>query len=754
MSCPVEATTLPSIGVNDPKNGISQGAPDPVAPPPDLTDESVSDWLRKISRSRSVSATAPSSKDVASFIEPLHPVAPVEDRAHIESGELAEDVLFSSVAFDSPDSFEPISLESIAREPTFEPLSEPIMDEPLIDESVVDESVLDEPVTYAPVTYAPVMDEPVTYAPVMDEPVKYAPVMDEPVTYAPVMDEPVTYAPVMDEPVTYAPVMDEPVMDDLLAGESESAPASFDWSLESPRSLEAETAEAPVESPFDLGDFAPLSLEEDTPWLERPALDVFATPTAAVFPTLTDEIRRELGQLDSQSTPEIAPFGQSQPTKFEPVFGSSVVDDPFDLGPVFDSENPVGLGEPFAIANVDLMGTEFQSVHAAPADLPSLASLGIHGLSNPDTGESGFTLPELRSEGFEPVPLQVFAAPPGASVLFGDLTPTTLPTTLPTTPASVTSAFRQHLNQAANEHAANEHAASTAAPAAPSVVTSAFELPDLPPLAVAPVSAPVPNTEIHNAPAPSETSGPTEPEFSPTVAKLPGTGQIIVAARKLTKFRTIGEKRVEVLNDVTLDLPAGHFIVINGASGSGKTTLLSCLAGIDSFDRGELLFEGHALTDLTESDRARHRASAMGFVFQGFHLVSVLTAVENVELPLLVAGWSAGDARDEALAALSLVGLSSRVEQLPDQLSGGEQQRVAIARALVGEPRIVFADEPTGNLDDSSAKKIAHLFHELHADGLTIVVATHDARLLGLATLIVDVKDGRVTERSGPRSIV
>jgi putative ABC transport system ATP-binding protein len=747
MSCSVEATTLPSIGVNDPKNGISPGSPDPVAPPPDLTDESVSDWLRKISRSRSVSAAAPSSNDLASFTEPLDSIPPVEARAHVESGEPAEDAPFSSVSFDPLDSFESLSGESVAFEPTFEAAPEPVMGEPDMGEPDMGEPVMGEP--------EPFVGEPAP-EPAMGEPDMGEPVMGEPVMGEPVMGEPVMGASVAFEPTFEAapePDMGEPFQDD-----SESLLASLDWSLESPLAPDAEI-EVPAESPFDLGDFAPPSLEDVTPWLESPALDVLVMPSAPVTPNLTDEIRRELEQLDSRTpTAEFVPFVETEPATFEPIFGSSGEADPFDLGPVLalDAENPVGLSEPFAIANVDLMGTEFQSVQAVHADLPPLASLRIHGLSNPDAGESGFSLPELGSEGFEPVPLQVFAAPPGASVLFGDLTPTTLPTTpeadgaatTASAPASVTSAFRQHLNQAANEHAASTAVPiAPTAPTAPSVVPSVFELPDLPPLAAVP--APGPTAEVHNAP-----SAPTEPEFSPTVAKLPGTGQIIVAARKLTKFRTIGEKRVEVLNDITLDLPAGHFIVINGASGSGKTTLLSCLAGIDSFDRGELLFEGHALTDLTESDRARHRASAMGFVFQGFHLVSVLTAVENVELPLLVAGWSAGEARDEALAALSLVGLSGRVEQLPDQLSGGEQQRVAIARALVGEPRIVFADEPTGNLDDSSAKKIAHLFHELHADGLTIVVATHDPRLLGLATLIVDVKDGRVTERSGPRSIV
>ena len=354
-----------------------------------------------------------------------------------------------------------------------------------------------------------------------------------------------------------------------------------------------------------------------------------------------------------------------------------------------------------------------------------------------------------------PVGISVLAAPPGVDALSGEL------------PAFVTASFRDHLAAAVRGGAET--------PTAPPVIAT------IPPAPFPP--APVPTTsEVVSAPsvllpaglslaglaplaleplAPSTQPVTEEPtlaadEFavSPTVAALPGSGAVIVAARKLTKRRVIGTETVDVLADVTLDLRAGEFVVLTGASGSGKTTLLSCLAGIEMFDRGELLFEGYALSDLTESDRARHRAAAMGFVFQGFHLVSILTAVENVELPLLVAGWEAKDAREEAEAALNLVGLSGRMQQLPNQLSGGEQQRVAIARALVGEPRIVFADEPTGNLDDSSAKKIAHLFHELHADGLTLVVATHDQRLISLATTVVDVKDGRAIERRGPRTIV
>jgi putative ABC transport system ATP-binding protein len=474
----------------------------------------------------------------------------------------------------------------------------------------------------------------------------------------------------------------------------------------------------------------------DDSWFELPELlpdfetpvapvdlgDVFGTadsgpPSRGSQMELTDVHRRELGLHVDPKAPK-ALFDLGVPVDFEfETSGDDVFDDVSD--DVFDDVFSVDQAQPF---------------------------------------ES--LVPIEDSESFAPPTIQVLAAPPGASVLFGDVMTSAAGSAVSS--PSVTSAFRQHLNEAAK--VTNPGLVDTSSSVAAGLPESLVHVPSSPvdsPREIAvPTLPPLPATAPKSQPIDSEsrtdTAGDGDIGFkvSPTVAKLPGTGSSVVAARNLTKVRFIGSKQVEILNDVTLDLRAGHFIVITGASGSGKTTLLSCLAGIDTFDRGELLFEGHALTDLTESDRARHRAAAMGFVFQGFHLVGVLTAVENVELPLLVAGWSGEEARGEAIAALSLVGLVSRQEQLPDQLSGGEQQRVAIARALVGEPRIVFADEPTGNLDDASARKIAHLFHELHADGLTVVVASHDQRLIALATTIVDVKDGRVTERLGPRTIV
>jgi putative ABC transport system ATP-binding protein len=430
-----------------------------------------------------------------------------------------------------------------------------------------------------------------------------------------------------------------------------------------------------------------------------------------------------------------------------------------ELGLDVDSKAPLDLGVPvdfeLKTSGPDVSDAVSKAVSTAVSD-------EVFSLDPVEPFESLGPIEGLES--FAPPTIQVLAAPPGASVLFGDIMTSTGAVSGVSAAASpsVTSAFRQHLNDAAkvtNPGLVDAPGAgpvglpesSVHVPSSPVDSPREIAVPTLPPLpATAPKSQPIESESRSDA----ASDGDIGFKVSPTVAKLPGTGSSVVAARNLTKVRMIGSKQVEILSDVTLDLRAGHFIVITGASGSGKTTLLSCLAGIDTFDRGELLFEGHALTDLTESDRARHRAAAMGFVFQGFHLVGVLTAVENVELPLLVAGWSAEEARDEAIAALSLVGLVSRQEQLPDRLSGGEQQRVAIARALVGEPRIVFADEPTGNLDDASARKIAHLFHELHADGLTVVVASHDQRLMALATTIVDVKDGRVTERLGPRTIV
>ncbi len=217
-------------------------------------------------------------------------------------------------------------------------------------------------------------------------------------------------------------------------------------------------------------------------------------------------------------------------------------------------------------------------------------------------------------------------------------------------------------------------------------------------------------------------------------------------------IRAVGLKRdfrnnakiVSALSDVSLSIASGEFVVITGPSGSGKTTLLNCLAGFDNVDAGQIVIDGYDVALLSDGERTRHRSSAMGFVFQSYNLLGVLSAAENVEVPLLLNGWSPSEARDEALAALTLVGMANRADHLPDDLSGGEQQRVTIARALVGEPRLLWADEPTGNLDPESTESIMHLLRELNADGLTIVMVTHDRSIASLAHRCLELREGQL----------
>jgi putative ABC transport system ATP-binding protein len=190
-------------------------------------------------------------------------------------------------------------------------------------------------------------------------------------------------------------------------------------------------------------------------------------------------------------------------------------------------------------------------------------------------------------------------------------------------------------------------------------------------------------------------------------------------------YRT-GVGEVVALRDVSLTVEDGEFVAVMGPSGSGKTTLLNCLSGLDGIDGGTVWLDGRAIHELRDAERTRQRASSMGFVFQQFNLIPVLTAVENVEVPLLLAGVKPRDARRRAAATLARVGLAGRVEHRPNELSGGEQQRVTIARALAGHPSVVWADEPTGALDSESAADVMALMNELHRDGLTLVLVTHD----------------------------
>lgn len=214
-----------------------------------------------------------------------------------------------------------------------------------------------------------------------------------------------------------------------------------------------------------------------------------------------------------------------------------------------------------------------------------------------------------------------------------------------------------------------------------------------------------------------------------------------VGVRKI--YRT-GAEQVEALRDVYLQVNEGEFVAVMGPSGSGKTTLLNCCSGLDDIDGGEVFIDGESIHQMSDARRTKHRAGAMGFIFQAFNLIPVFTAIENVELPLLLAGVAASEARTRAAETLDRVGLGHRLRHRPTELSGGEQQRVTIARALAGKPRIVWADEPTGNLDSETAATVMSLLGELHTEGLTLVLVTHDEAIGASAERLVTMRDGRV----------
>ncbi len=233
-----------------------------------------------------------------------------------------------------------------------------------------------------------------------------------------------------------------------------------------------------------------------------------------------------------------------------------------------------------------------------------------------------------------------------------------------------------------------------------------------------------------------------------TVPTPVGEG-VIVEARRISKSYRTEEVVVEVLRDVDLRIQRGEMIAVMGPSGCGKTTLLNTLSGLDSIDSGEILISGQPLHLLSDSHRTRYRARQMGFIFQSFNLLPVLSAVENVELPLLVSGARVGEARQRALETLARVGLEDRAHHRPNQLSGGQQQRVAIARALVNNPAIIWADEPTGNLDSDTSHDVLDLMLRLNRENQqTFVIVTHDLGVGALADRIVQMKDGRVISQS------
>ncbi len=219
----------------------------------------------------------------------------------------------------------------------------------------------------------------------------------------------------------------------------------------------------------------------------------------------------------------------------------------------------------------------------------------------------------------------------------------------------------------------------------------------------------------------------------------------MLSARDLTKEYQSGTSRLAVLKHVSFDIPQGSFVSIVGPSGSGKTTLLGLLAGLDTPSGGSVSLDGTDITRMTEDERALLRGEKVGFIFQTFQLIPTLTAIENVQVPLELRGED--DATPRAKSLLQRVGLSDRIDHFPTQLSGGEQQRVAIARAFSNSPRILFADEPTGNLDGDTGAKIVELLEELNREsGSTIIIVTHDITLAQRAGRMIRLKDGVVVE--------
>jgi putative ABC transport system ATP-binding protein len=219
----------------------------------------------------------------------------------------------------------------------------------------------------------------------------------------------------------------------------------------------------------------------------------------------------------------------------------------------------------------------------------------------------------------------------------------------------------------------------------------------------------------------------------------------VVVTRNLTKLYRQGEINVTALNNVSIEIPRGEFLVLMGPSGSGKSTLLHILAGIDRPTSGEVRVQGINLAELNESQLADWRNQNVGFVFQTFNLIPVLSAFENVELPLLLTRLSSSERRKQVKTALELVGLGDRMKHLPRQLSGGQEQRVAIARALVTDPQLIVADEPTGNLDAQSAHDVLTMLQALSRDaGKTVLMVTHDPKAAAFGSRSIHLEKGEL----------
>ncbi|RAH08840.1 MAG: ABC transporter ATP-binding protein [Euryarchaeota archaeon TMED85] len=221
----------------------------------------------------------------------------------------------------------------------------------------------------------------------------------------------------------------------------------------------------------------------------------------------------------------------------------------------------------------------------------------------------------------------------------------------------------------------------------------------------------------------------------------------ILRAVDLWKVYPMGDTEVSALRGVSLEISKGEILAITGPSGSGKTTLLNCLSSLDTVSRGEIYFEEKDISNISDNERTKLRGERMGFIFQQYQLIPVLTAVENVELPLLLLNFPADEARKKALESLSTLGLSNRSHHKPSELSGGQQQRVAIARAIVHNPKILFADEPTGNLDSDTSDSVVQALEELNRiHGITVVIVTHDTSVSKRCNRILVINDGILSE--------
>src|SRR5215212_5561336 len=225
----------------------------------------------------------------------------------------------------------------------------------------------------------------------------------------------------------------------------------------------------------------------------------------------------------------------------------------------------------------------------------------------------------------------------------------------------------------------------------------------------------------------------------------------LVELRNVSKIYHLGGEEIRALDDVSLDIDGGEFISIIGPSGSGKSTLMHILGCLDSPSKGTISMDGKFIHDSSAKELARVRNQKIGFVFQFFNLLPKLNVLQNVELPMIYSGVSSRERKERAMNALSLVDLANRSKHRPMQLSGGQQQRVAIARALVNEPKIVFADEPTGNLDSHTGEAILALFRTLSEQGRTIALVTHDPEIAAVTPRRIEIRDGKIANQLDPK---